>query len=211
MLKQKGKFIVLEGIDGCGGETQSKKLLEMFKKNGIDFLRIRHPNYSTSLGKIISKKLYSNDDFPEDMQSLLYFTEIYQERNLIAKALEEGKIVFADRYFTATLAYQGMNKKSLSKLIELEKLFPIQKPDVSILIKISTKVSFERKSKEKKGNLDKFEKNLDFLKNVSKNYDKLAKENVFCKWEIADGERSKEEVFEQIVNIINNKLKISIK
>lgn len=211
MSLSKGKFIVIEGIDGCGGETQTKKLSDFLTKKGVDFVKISHPNYKTPLGKIIDKHLYSKEEFPEEMQMLLYFIEIFQEKNEIQKYLKEGKVVISDRYFTSTLAYQGRTKKQLDKLIELEKLFPIVKPDVSILLKISTKTSFDRKTQEKGDNLDRFEKDLAFLAQNNKNYIKLANENVFCKWEVIDGEKSKEEVFSEILNIISKKLKLSFK
>lgn len=207
MPKNKGKFIVLEGIDGCGGETQTKKISEFLKTKGIDHVRLRHPNYKTPLGKLISRGLYGKDDFPKAIQMLLYFIEIFQERDQITKMLEEGKVVISDRYFTSTLAYQGQDKKDLDKLIGLEKMFNIPKPDICVLISISPETSYKRKEKEKKGNLDNFEKDTSFLKKSAKNYARLAKDNVFCKWEVIDGEKSKEEVFESIKSIINNKLK----
>lgn len=208
MKRFKGKLIILEGIDGCGGETQSKKLDSYLKKKGVEHVMTGHPDYKTPLGKIINNHLYSKEDLNQEMQALIYFTEIFQKRDLIRRYLEEGKVVIADRYFTATLAYQGRDKKSLERLLRLEELFSLNKPDVSILIKISPETSLMRKNKEKNGNLDKFEKDVLFLKEVSMNYEKLAKKNVFCEWEVVDGEKTKDEVFEQIINIINNKLKI---
>jgi dTMP kinase len=208
MPKNKGKFIVVEGIDGCGGETQTKKMSDFLKAKGIDHVRLRHPNYKTPLGKLISRGLYGKDNFPKAIQMLLYFTEIFQERDEIMRMVNEGMVVIADRYFTSTLAYQGQDKKDLEKLLGIEKMFSLPKPDICILIDISPETSYARKQKEKKGNLDNFEKDLSFLKKSAKNYAKLAKDDVFCKWEVIDGEGSKDEVFEKIKIIINNKLRI---
>jgi dTMP kinase len=81
MPKLKGKFIVIEGIDGCGGETQTKKMSDFFKQKGIDFVKISYPNYKTPLGKIIDKYLYTG--FPEDIRPLIYFSDIYQDKDII--------------------------------------------------------------------------------------------------------------------------------
>jgi dTMP kinase len=211
MPKTKGKFVVIEGIDGCGGETQTKRLSSFFLKRKIDFITINHPDYKTPLGKIIDKHLYSKDDFPFEMQMLLYFIEIFQERSEIEKYLKQGKIVIADRYFTSTLAYQGKTEKQLKKLLDLEKLFPLIKPDLCIFLRISPEVSFKRKTEEKGDNLDRFEKDTSFLRENNRNYAKLAKNNIFCKWETVDGEKSKEEVFNEIISIINKKLRLNWK
>ncbi len=204
MKNTKGKFIVLEGIDGCGGETQTRKLVNYFKNNHIDYAKKNYPNYNTSFGRIIKNHLYSKKGFPENIQSLVYFIDIYQEKELIQELLNQGKFVISDRYFTATLAYQGREKDDLNRLLELEKLFNLNKPDLTILIKISPETSLKRKMKEKKGNLDNFERDLVFLKEVADNYDKLVNWNTYCDWKVVDGELSKEEVFNKIINIINN-------
>ena len=76
------------------------------------------------------------------------------------------------------------------------------KADAIIFIDIRPETSMKRKMKEH-GRLDKHEKDLGFLKKVKNFYLKEIKETILGKWFIIDGERSIEEVHEDIVKIIS--------
>jgi thymidylate kinase len=89
-------------------------------------------------------------------------------------------------------------------------MFNLVKPDLCIYVNISAETSFNRKSKEKEGsaNLDKHESDKKFLSSVSERYIDIAKKNLFCDWEVIDGEKPIEEVFNEIVKVINKRLGI---
>jgi thymidylate kinase len=53
-----GKFIVIEGIDGAGGETQSKLLFEYLSSRKIPCERMLYPDYGNSIGKFIHDYLH---------------------------------------------------------------------------------------------------------------------------------------------------------
>jgi dTMP kinase len=110
--------------------------------------------------------------------------------------------LISDRYLTSTLVYQGLRGVELNKIVQLAELFDLPKPDLTIYLRISPETSMSRKSKEKQGDLDRNEKDLEFLKNLVNMYDKVSKDNLFCKWETVDGEKSIEEVFNQIIKLI---------
>jgi thymidylate kinase len=86
------------------------------------------------------------------------------------------------------------------KLIELLK-YP--KADAIIFIDIKPETSMDRKIKEH-GKLDKYEKDLEFLKKVREFYMKEIKKNVLGKWIVIDGEKSKKEIHEEILKVINS-------
>ncbi len=199
---QKGKFIIIEGIDGCGGETQTRLLSEFLLKQGKEVKELTYPQYDKPIGQLIHNFLYEKYDLSPDVQALIYFSEFVKDREEIGKDLNEGKILISDRYFTSTLVYQGLRGVELGKLTSLSNLFNIIKPDLCIYLKISPETSKKRKSQEKQGDLDRNEKDLDLLKNLANMYDKVAKDNLFCKWEIIDGEKSIEEVHNQIIKLI---------
>ena len=48
-----GKFIVIEGTDCSGKETQSKLLVEKLEKMGKKAIRLTFPNYDSPTGKIV--------------------------------------------------------------------------------------------------------------------------------------------------------------
>lgn len=207
-MKTLGRFIVIEGIDGCGGETQTRLLSEFLNKNNRMAEQITFPQYDKPIGKLIHEFLYGHYDFNPEVQTLLYSSEFIQNKENIKKSLEQGKAIISDRYFTSTLVYQGLRGMDTEKMLQLSQLFDIIKPDLAILLKISAETSIKRKTKEKEGNLDRNEKDRQFLKDLADKYDDLAGKNIFCPWAIVDGEKTIEEVFNQIVFLLNNKLKI---
>ena len=197
-----GKFIVREGIDGCGKGTQTKILSEFFSNKGYSVICKKYPEYGKPIGDLIDKWLHSKEyDFNASAQTLLYFADFVKDNEELENHLENGRMVLSDRYFTGTTIYQKVKGVPLEKILELEKLFEIKKPDLAIYIRISPETSFKRKSKQKE--LDRHEKDKIFLNNVFENYEERAKDNIFCKWEIVNGEQPIEKVTEDILNIID--------
>ena len=124
MKRYSGKFIVFEGLDGAGTETLSKKLLSYLKK---PVKRIHYPDYQREMGRIIHKYLHRKYDFPVEVQFFLYLSDFAKDVEKINKWLKEGKIVIADRYFTSTLAYQGLRGFPQEKALKLAKFFKLPK------------------------------------------------------------------------------------
>ncbi|MDD5696904.1 MAG: dTMP kinase [Candidatus Pacebacteria bacterium] len=207
-MENSGKFIIIEGIDGCGGETQTNLLSEFLLNKGKQAEKITFPQYDKPIGKLIDAFLYEKYDFTPEVQALVYFTEFVQNKDGMEKNLKSGKILISDRYFTSTLAYQGLRGIETEKMLQLSRIFNIPKPDLTILVKISAETSMKRKLTEKEGNVDRNEKDYEFLNNLAERYDNLAENNVFCPWATVDGEKSIEEVFNQIVSLVNKKLNI---
>jgi len=194
----KGKFLVIEGIDGAGCGIQTELLKERLnEKLSQPVLHIRYPNYNNPMGVTIHKFLHEELALSADMQFFIYSLDMLKDMKEIKKALEEGRIVLADRYFTSTLAYQCSQGFSLEKALKFADLFDFIKPDLVIYLKVSAETAMKRKIKEK-SDLDMFEKDLELKKRVSKKYEELASKNIFGKWVIVDAEKSIEEVASEI-------------
>ena len=56
-MQARGKFIVLEGIDGSGKRTQLDALAGEFSRRGTPFAQISFPNYSGFYGKLVAQFL----------------------------------------------------------------------------------------------------------------------------------------------------------
>jgi len=209
-----GKLIVFEGLDGSGGETQTNNLISYLRSKGKEVMWITYPDYgpdkknpSKAIGKLIYDWLHKRtEDFDEKVQFLLYTTDMVKDIKRIQEALNSGKFVVADRYVTSTMAFQGLKGFPLDKALKYADLFGLIKPDVVIYLDISVDTSLQRKMKEKDGNLDRHEEDREFLDRLTRFYKNLIKDNVFGKWISVDAEKPKEEIFNEIKDIVEKHL-----
>lgn len=110
-MPARGKFIVLEGIDGSGKRTQLEALSLALARRGIACSRISFPNYSGFFGKLVAR--YLNCEFGSLAQvdphfsALLYAGDRLESKPLIESTLASGKMLLADRYIGSNLAHQG--------------------------------------------------------------------------------------------------------
>ena len=104
-----GKFIVFDGVDGCGKSTQLTEFENDLNAYGVKFKRFREPG-GTLIGEDIRNILLTKRGEGMNIRAemLLYMASraqlVYQE---IRPALAAGFTVLADRYTSSTLAYQG--------------------------------------------------------------------------------------------------------
>lgn len=199
---KKGKFIAIEGIDGCGGQTQTELLKKHFGEENTLFLSF--PAYETKLGEIIDDFLHKRIIYEDkDTEVLVYYAEILQFKSKILRTLDSGKNVICDRYFTSMFAFQTLAGKSVDEILKLDQMFKVPVPDICFLLDITAEESQRRKAQEKGlSNLDRNESQLAFLDSVRHQYLKAAKDQVFCKWEVMDGHKKIEEVFNLIIKRI---------
>ncbi len=192
-------FIVIEGLDGCGGETQTKLLKKYLKKNKIPHKIFRSPDYSTQVGKRI--KLYLDEKIKLNHEDA--FKLFASDTLLTSKQIEKetDKLVIMDRYITSTISYQSARGFGFEKGIDFAESMDYVKPDTIIYIDIKPETSIKRKKREK-GKLDYHESKLDYLKKVRNFYLQEVKRNVLCKWFIIDGEKSILEVHKDILRIV---------
>ncbi|NNM84741.1 MAG: dTMP kinase [Phycisphaerales bacterium] len=104
-----GKFIVLDGIDGCGKSTQLHMLQTILEQLGAAILCVREPG-GTAIGEHIRELLLSSKGEGLNMRAemLLYMASRAQlVGEKIRPALAAGHTVLSDRYVSSTLAYQG--------------------------------------------------------------------------------------------------------
>ncbi|MHA1273067.1 MAG: dTMP kinase [Promethearchaeota archaeon] len=170
-MKNKSFFIVIEGIDGCGGTTHCN-LLAGF----LDYLKLKvyitqEPS-ENDIGLLLRKYLKNKEIHPAT-DALLFAADRSQHYlNEIKKKLEEGFIVISDRYIESSIAYQCAQSNQIS--IDWVKIINkfAGKPDLTIILDIDPKIALARKTQQ---DLEKFE-NTDFLNRVREIYLERAKE-----------------------------------
>ncbi len=107
--KFSGKFIVIDGPDGCGKSTQTKLLVEWLRANNVDVETYRDPG-TTAIGEKIRQILLNPEhiEMCTRTELLLYMAaraQLWQQE--IKPALQQGKCVVLDRWLSSTCAYQG--------------------------------------------------------------------------------------------------------
>jgi dTMP kinase len=183
-------FINFEGIDGSGKTTQFKLLQERLQAAGYDIEVFDFPQYDKPSSHFVRK--YLNGEYGPAAEispytaSLFFALDRYESAADIKRALEQGKIVLANRYVAANMAHQG------SKLINpadqrgffvwedsLEfQLLGIPRPTLNIFLRVSAEVSkklIDDRAKERGMQLDEHEKDTDHLRKTVAAYDVLCK------------------------------------
>ena len=192
-------IIVIEGGDQAGKLTQSTMLEKALKKRKIKTKLFHFPDYKTPIGNEIRKYLDGKRKFPPQVIHCLLSANRWEKLQEITSAQEKNSVVIMNRYYHSNLVYgiaNGMKPKWLESLDE-----GLPKADLVILLDVSQKESFRRQ----KTNRDKFEKNEEVLRQISKIYRKVAKKK---RWKIIDATKSKDEVHEEILKAFSKKIGI---
>ncbi|MEE4265840.1 MAG: dTMP kinase [Desulfobacteraceae bacterium] len=141
-------FITLEGIEGCGKTTQINHLSAFFEGRGQPCVVTREPG-GTAIGKKIRSILLnpSSKDLVPTAELLLYMADRAQHiAALVKPCLAENKVVLCDRYFDATVVYQGFARGLETRFIcELHRLILEDfKPDITLLLDLSPRIGLAR-------------------------------------------------------------------
>ena len=199
-------FIVIEGIDGAGCETQGKNLLKMLegRNNPSPSVElIKYPDYDRNVGKIIREFLYQNKDLTAQQQFLLYTMQFVVDKKMIAEKRRD-EILIADRYFSTTLCYQTLEGIDIKMALDYAKNFQIEVPDAVFYLNVDPEIAIKRKLGEDKEKNFR-EKDFNFIRKTHKQYQELVDNQVWAKWVEIDGNKGIEEITK---NIYNEVLKI---
>jgi dTMP kinase len=154
-MLERGRFLVLEGIDGCGKTTQIERLRHWLPHSGLlpdgaQLLVTREPG-GTPLGQALRQQLLHppGDGAPCSTAELLLYAadraQHVQER--IRPALEAGYWVLCDRFSGSTAAYQGYGRGLSLELIDQLTLVATGglQPDLTVLLEIPLEESLRRR------------------------------------------------------------------
>jgi dTMP kinase len=202
-MPPRGKFIVLEGIDGSGKCTQLEMLARALKARGVDFAQMSFPRYDGFFGKLVARFLNGEfgplDAVDPHFSALLYACDRLESKPEIEAHLAAGRAVIADRYVGSNRAHQGARvppKKRAAFLAWLKQLeYEIHAlPQEDLVIYLRVPVATAHRLVAKKGargytkkKRDIQESNLAHLKAASQVYDDLARQQNWMKIECAAG------------------------
>lgn len=203
---KRGRFIVIEGIDGSGKSTHIPMLAKRLIADGRRVYTTAEPTVSLSGGLLrdalsgVSKKTTC------EIASMFLLDRIFHNVNPvngIEKFLSEGVDVICDRYYYSSLAYQG-SETDFDWVLDMNLNCPeIRKPDLCIFLDLEPDKCIERISKnrmvkeiyEEKDRLEKYRKRYFDIFEMLKFTDNIA---------VLDTDRSIESIADDIYNLIAN-------
>ena len=206
----KGKFIVIEGIDGCGKTTQIDELSKWLPNSGLmkkssKLITTREPGGSL-LGKKLRGLILDNNENnkPSSLAELLLYSADRAEHvsKIIAPALKNNNWVISDRFSDSTLAYQGYGRDINLEIIENIESIVCQGeyPDITFLLDISPEESILRRKNEIPDRIES--EGIKFLEKVNRGFKLIAKEK---KWIVISASQNIKAISNQIKEtLINN-------
>jgi dTMP kinase len=158
----RGRFITLEGLEGCGKSTQMPLLKAWLEERGLPVTATREPG-GTPLAERIRELVLgaTAETVPVECELLLMFAaRATHLTNLIRPELQKGTWVLCDRFTDASFAYQGAGRGIAEEHIRALQLLvhgDLQ-PDLTLLIDVPVAVGLER-ARVRRGaaNHDRFE------------------------------------------------------
>ena len=210
----RGRFVVIEGIDGAGKSLQTQRLHQHVTQRGIECIATFEPGGSR-LGENIRAWLLQHET--DALTEAFLFNAARREhaQRLIAPALARGTWVVCDRFALSGFAYQGAGGADLSSLEDLHRIAlhriacdsldegRVQiKVDLGFLLDLPPSDAQARMSK-KGGAADPFERRgRAFFKHVRALFLERAEQEEDT-WHIIDARASSEEVTKQICNTLD--------
>nr|WP_314742010.1 dTMP kinase [uncultured Haemophilus sp.] len=205
----RGKFIVLEGLEGAGKSTAHQAVLAKLEELGIkDVVLTREPGGTPLAEKLRHLIKHDLEESICDKAELLmlYAARVQLVENVIKPALAEGKWVLGDRHDMSSQAYQGGGRQIERKVLDNLKRTVLGdfEPDLTIYLDIDPAVGLERV--RGRGKMDRIEQqSLDFFYRTHQRYLELTQNN--DKAVIIDAEQPLEKVTADIRQAVENFVK----
>jgi dTMP kinase len=192
------KLITFEGVEGVGKSTQINLVLDWLKSKGFSTKLLREPG-STNFGEQIRELLLSKESNISAHTELLLMFAARSE--MIKEHLSDSKedFILCDRYYHASIAYQGFGRKlSLDLINFLINGINCPTPDLTIIYDLDVKIGFERKANDV---IDRIESSgINFFEDVRKGYQQLAKDR--SEVEILDASKPIELISQQTKTLV---------
>ena len=202
----RGRFIVVEGIDGSGKSTMAQHIADELRRRNRPVLRTREPGGTAISEQIRALLLDAKNSAMVPWAELFLFmasrAQLVDE--VIRPTLAKGTDVVCDRYYYSTAAYQGAaGKVGIDTVMTVaEKIAKFQKPDLVVLLDVDPALARTRDGIRN----DRVEnKGVDYQKKVRAGFLKLAKKDK-KRFTVIDASRPREDVFEDVLKAVRRAL-----
>ncbi len=203
-MEQEGILITLEGPDGSGKTTNFHKLIRRLMEEGYGVVGVREPG-GTRIGDKVRGILLDPESIEMGPRSEFFLfgaTRAQVVGEVIRPALKRGDIVLCDRFSDSTTVYQGYARGLPMEMIQEINMFATGGlvPDLTLLFDLPVEISIERKGDD----LDRIEQEkFGFYEKVRAAYLKMAEAEPE-RWRKIDGNRSREEVWQDVWGVVSS-------
>ena len=196
MSQSRGRFIVLEGIDGAGTTTQTERLVTHLRGRGRAAQATREPS-GGPIGRLLRELLLGQHPLPDgagvggSTMALLFAADRLDHlAREVEPLLAAGTDVVSDRYLLSSLAYQAVesDRPWVASLAR-----GVRRPDLTILVDLPIAVAAERRRRAGRP-VERYDADS-YLARVAENYRQLAGETGAS---VVDGAGSPDEVGQAI-------------
>jgi len=205
----KGKFIVIEGIDGCGKTTQIDELSNWLPNSGLiktgsKLITTREPGGSL-LGKKLRGLILDNNanNKPSSLAELLLYSADRAEHvsKIISPALHNNDWVISDRFSDSTLAYQGYGRNINLEIIKNIESIVCQGeyPDLTFFLEISPEESIFRRKNDIPDRIES--EGIRFLEKVNEGFKLISKQK---NWKVISASQNIKTISNQIKETLLN-------
>ena len=206
---KRGRFVSFEGIEGCGKTTQIALLSKLLTERGVAHSVTREPG-GTAVGEGIRKILLNSETIHLTPAAELLLFYASRSQNILEKiepALAQGEFVICDRFYHASMAYQGYGRgisvDFIDRLTDL--VCGTCRPDVTILLDIDPESGLKRaRARNSSSAIDegRFEaEDVEFFTKIRDGYLKLSHREP-DRIRVIDAKRSIEDVHADIVKAL---------
>lgn len=200
------KFIVFEGLDGSGKDTQLNKAVD-YMRTRDKYAQIwitREPTNNTVAGREIARRL-KQEGFKDGHEALMLYVQDRIEQTLIRREILQHSHIIASRFDNSTYAYQWAQWLSFDEIYKAHNYDEILVPDLTLIFDVD-KENIEKRLWKRGGEKEFFEQ-IDFLMKVREKYlestKKLSQERKIV---IIDANQGIEDVFEQVKKELEKEL-----
>jgi len=196
---RRGRFYVLDGVDGCGKTTQAERLVRALGAAGTAPLHVREPG-STRLGERLRELLLDPRSELSTGTEALLFAAARREMlaQVVAPTLALGRDVLCERFHPSTFAYQavagGLDEEAMLALLAGWAGDP--RPDLVLVLDLPVEEAHRRACE--RGASDRIEaRGLAFQRRVAEGFRRYAERVPGTV--VVDASGSAEEVAERIL------------
>ena len=225
-MKKRGLYLGLEGLDGCGKDTQLELVKEKLLAQGLEVVVVNEPG-TTEVGKQLRQILKHTEEQLDPITEMFLFYASRRQTIMLTvlPALEAGKIVLSNRSYWTSRAYQRsglqaghypeyeideyfgkLDKMTFTHYLkefseqEGEDIFEWLSFDKMIFLDIDAQIALDR-AKHRSGH-DRIERNpIEYFERAAENYRDLAKRSSWV--EKIDANRTVDEVQKDVWEVVS--------